>query len=94
MVRHTGEDFVDLEGVTVASMFALQSACINGTKFYAPKTSCLATYRDSPFSQEIYNIALAQVEAIVEPDSVGNDIGRKSVALVGIHLPIPANSAT
>ncbi len=94
MVRHTGEDFVDVEGVTVASVLSLQSAVINGTKFYAPKTNCLATYRDPPFSQEVYNIALSQVEAIVEPDSVGNDIGRESVALVGIHLPIRANSAT
>jgi hypothetical protein len=29
----------------------------------------------------------------VEPDSIGNDIGRESVSFVGIHEPILAISA-
>ena len=31
---------------------------------------------------------MAQVEAIVEPDGVGNDIGRESVSLVCAHAAI------
>jgi hypothetical protein len=44
----------------------------------------------SAFSQEILDIAVAQIEAIVEPDCIGNDIWRKSMALVCIHGPILA----
>jgi hypothetical protein len=40
------------------------------------------------FSQKIFDIPVAQVEAIVEPDSTGNDTRRESVALVGIDRPI------
>jgi len=31
---------------------------------------------------------MAQVETIVKPDSIRNDIWRESVMFIGIHLPI------
>jgi hypothetical protein len=37
---------------------------------------------------------MAQVEAIVQPDSIGNDLWRKSMALVGILVAILTNSET
>jgi hypothetical protein len=36
----------------------------------------------------IFNIAMAEIESIAEPDCVADDIWRESVALVGIHQPI------
>ena len=43
---------------------------------------------DAPFSREVLDIAVTEIETIVEPDSVGNDIGRESVAFVRIHHQI------
>jgi hypothetical protein len=43
------------------------------------------------FGQEMFNSSMASVESEVEPDGIGNDMWRKSVALIGIHLPILAN---
>ena len=43
---------------------------------------------DGAFSQEVFNITVTKIESIVEPDSVADDVWRKSVALVCIHLPI------
>jgi hypothetical protein len=43
-----------------------------------------------PLSQEIFDIPVAEVESIVEPDGVGNDIRRESVALICSHRPILA----
>ena len=40
--------------------------------------------------QEIFNIPVAEIEAIVEPDSVADDIWRESVALICIHPQIVA----
>jgi hypothetical protein len=40
------------------------------------------------FSQEILDIAVTQIEAIVEPDCVADDIRRESLAFVGIHPEI------
>ncbi len=43
MVRHTGEDLVDVEGVAISAMLTFQSSRINGTEFDAPETDCFAT---------------------------------------------------
>jgi hypothetical protein len=45
------------------------------------------------FSQRILEIPVAEIEPIVEPDSVTDDIGRESVTFVRIHSPILAISA-
>ena len=82
------EDFIDVEGVAVASVFAVQPAGINGAEFYAPQADRFSGYGDAPFSQEVFYISVAEVEPEVEPDCVGNNIGRESVAFVSIHLPI------
>jgi hypothetical protein len=47
---------------------------------------------DSKFSQKILDISMAEIESAVEPDSVGNNIWRKSVPLIGIHGAILAIS--
>ncbi len=39
-------------------------------------------------SQETRDIPVTEIEAIVEPDRMGNDIWRKTVALVGIRRAI------
>ena len=74
MVRHTGEDLVDVEGITVTLVLALQAAGINRSEFYTPETDCFTADGDASFGQEIFNIAVAGVKSIVEPDGVGNDI--------------------
>jgi hypothetical protein len=37
---------------------------------------------------------VAEIEAIVEPDGVGNDVRWESVAFICIHWPIPPISAS
>jgi hypothetical protein len=44
--------------------------------------------------EKIFNILVSRTEAIVEPDGIGNDIWRKSVASIGIQLPILSILAT
>ena len=46
---------------------------------------------NTSFRQQIFNIAVAKIKAMVEPDGVGNDIGRKSMSFVGIHPAILPN---
>ena len=48
---------------------------------------------DATAIEQIFHITVAQIEALVEPDSVGNYIGWESVAFVGVHGPILAISA-
>ena len=84
------EDFIDEEGVAVTSVLALQSAGINRSEFYAPETDCFTADGDAALGQEIFDISVAEIETIVEPDSVGDDVRRKSVTFVSIYPQILA----
>ena len=53
---------------------------------------------DTAFSEQVFDEwsgtpAMTEVEAIVEPNGVTNDVRRESVAFVSTHGPIPAISA-
>ena len=88
MVRHTGEDLVNVKGVPVSAMPTFQMACIHRTEFNAPESDRFPGDDDALFGQEVFDVAMAQVESIVEPDVIGNDIRRESMSLIGIHLAI------
>ena len=81
------EDFIDVEGVAIASVFSLQSPGVNGSKLDAPEADCFSGYGDAPFGEQVFYISMAEVESEVEPDRIGNDVRRKTVALVCIQLP-------
>jgi hypothetical protein len=87
------KDFIDEKGIAVATVLSFQTARIKGSELDAPKTDCFATDCDATFGQEVFNVAVAEVESIVKPDSVGNDVRRKSVAFLDIHPPILAISS-
>jgi len=49
---------------------------------------------EASLSQQIFDISVAQVEPMAEPDSVTDDVWREAVAFVGIHAPILAISGS
>ena len=55
-------------------------------EFQNPPTDRLIAHRQSALIQEILDIPVAQGEPEVEPDSVPDDIWRKSVAGIGNGL--------
>lgn len=81
------EHRVDIEGIAIASVLLLQSSRINRSELDAPEADGFSTDSDPSLSQQVFNIAVAQVRSIVTPDSARNDIRRESVAFIGIHRP-------
>ena len=79
------KDFINVEGIAEASVLSLQSSGINSSKFDTPETDRFATDGDTSLSEKIFDISMAQVEAVVDPDSIGNDIWRETMALISIH---------
>ena len=79
------EDFIDEEGVAVALMPAFQATGTNGPELDAPKADGFATDGDTAFSKKVFDIPMTQIEAIIEPDGVRNDIWRESMTFVCIH---------
>jgi len=51
-------------------VFSFQSAGINGAEFDAPKADGLSAGSDASFGEEVFDILMAEVEAIIEQDSV------------------------
>ena len=91
MVRHTGEDFIDEESINIASVFLLQSTRVDSTTFNVPEPYRSAAHSDASFSGYILNVTVIEVESIVEPDRVTDDVRREPVALICVHdliLPI------
>ncbi len=87
------KDFIDVEGIAIASVFSLKSPCVQSTELDAPESDRFTTDSDASFSQEVFNIPVAQIESVVEPDGVGNNVGWEAMALIGINAPILAISA-
>jgi hypothetical protein len=79
------EDFIDKEGVTVASMLALQSPSVNGPELYAPESDGFIGNGDATLSKKVFNISMAQVESVIQPNCIADDIGREPVTFVGTH---------
>jgi hypothetical protein len=93
MARHTGEDFVAVESIAITSVLALQSTCQNGSEFDAPQPDCFSAHDNATLSEEIFDISMAEIEAIAEPDCVGDDIWWEPMALISVHPLIPGISA-
>ena len=88
MVRHTGEDFIDEEDITLSSVLPLQSSSIQSAELDAPEANCFSGYSDASLGEKIFDIAVTEVESIIEPDGVRNDIRRETVSFVYIHRRI------
>jgi len=82
------EDFVDVESIAVAAVLSFQPSSIQRSKLDAPEADRLPSDNDASLSQEIFNIPVAEIESVVEPDGITDDIWGEPVALVGIHWPI------
>ena len=88
------EYFIDVESVAVALVPSLQTTGIEHTDLDAPQADCFAADSDASLRQEIFNISVTQIEAKVEPNSVGHDVRQESVAFIGIHGSSVAISAS
>jgi len=82
------EDLVDEESIAIALMATLQTPGVFRPKLDAPEADGFVTDCDAAFSEQIFNISVTQVEAIVNPDSLTDDVGWESVVFVRIHPEI------
>ncbi len=82
------ENLVDEEGVTITTVLSLQPSSILCTKFDAPEPDSLAADGNASLGQKIFNIPVAEIESMVEPNGIANDVRWKSVTFVCVHVLI------
>ena len=59
MVRHSGEDFIDVEGIALAPVLSLQFSGVNSAELDAPEADRFPGDNNAAFSQEVFNISVA-----------------------------------
>jgi hypothetical protein len=76
------EDFIDKESIPIALVPPSKSPGVFGPKLDTPQPDRFVADRNSAFGHEILDITSTQIEAVIEPDNVLNDLGWKAVTLV------------
>jgi hypothetical protein len=76
------DDFVHEEEVAVSAVPTPQSIRVLRSERVAPDADRLVGDDDSSLAQQVLDIPVTEIETIVEPDGVRNDLSRKPVALV------------
>ena len=76
------EEFVQIPGITEASLFLLKTSGIVGSEFPAPLADGLVRNNYPAFGQKIFNITEAQTEAMIDPYGVADDFRRETVSVV------------
>ena len=69
-------------------MCLFQTLGETGAKFDTPETDSLTTDGNATLSEEILDIPVAEIETVVEPDGITDDIGWGSVMFICIHAGI------
>ena len=88
------EDFIDVECVAVALVLSLQASGVYSAEFDTPEADGFVADGDATLGKQVFDVPVAEIESKIEPDSVGDDFSRESVALVCIHGPIVSTGAT
>ena len=82
------EDLIDVERVAEALVLSPQPPGEFRPELDAPKTNRLVADRNTPFGQQVFDISVAQIESMKQPDRVADDVGWKPVALLHVHARI------
>ena len=76
------EDLIDEESIPVSLVPPSKSFGVFGSKLDAPQSNRFAADRDSAFGHKIFDITNTQIEAVIKPDCVLNDLRRETVAFI------------
>ena len=76
------KDFVQEECISGSMMTAFRTPDIFRAKLVAPKSDRFITDDNTALGQQVFDIPKAEVEAIVEPNGMLNDFGRKPKTFV------------
>ena len=93
------EQFVQVPGVTQTSLAAFQVSGVPWPKLETLLADGFVGNRGSPLGQEIFDLAEAQTEAVVEPHGVADDRRGEAVSVIcgrrTVHRPsLPGSAST
>src|SRR5207253_3758327 len=69
-------------------------ACQQRAELAAPEANGLVAHLDPAFGEQFLDIAVAEGEAVIQPDGITDDLGRESVASNGDTGTVLADTGT
>ena len=86
------EHFVHVSDVTESTLSSPQSTSIGWSKLPAPGSNGFIGYGDATLSEQVFDIAKAQSEPMVQPHGMADDLRWEAMASIqGFHEPIVAD---
>lgn len=82
------EELVNLESVTAAAVLSFESSSLYNSEFSTPQTDRFTADSSASFSQEVLGISAAEIQSVVQPDGVENNVEWEPVASVCVHHQI------
>ena len=76
------EHFIEEKRIAESILAPSQSSRVLRPKLMTPSTNGLVSYLNAAFGHQIFNIASAEIETVVQSDDVLNNVGRESMAFV------------
>jgi hypothetical protein len=76
------EYLVNVESITVSAVLSSQSLSVLRSEFVAPQSNSLVADLNTPLRQQVFNIPMAKAKAVVEPNSILDDLGWESVTFI------------
>jgi hypothetical protein len=70
-----------------AAVPTLQPPGISGSELDTPQPDSFVADCYPTLGQQIFNIAVTEVEPVIEPDGITDDFGWESVSFISIHPP-------
>ena len=68
------KNFLNVEGIAIALVLSIQPSSVQSSKFNTPQANGFSADSYTAFSEQIFDIAVAEIETVVEPDGVADDI--------------------
>ena len=80
------EDLVQVPSVAQSALSTREPASVCRTERDVPQPDRFVGHREAALGQAIFDIANAHTEAVIQPDGVADDLGRKAVSAVARHV--------
>ena len=80
------EDLVQVPSVAQPALSTLEPASVCRTERDAPQPDRFVGHREAALGQEIFDIAKAHTEAVIQLDGVADDLGGKAVSAAARHV--------
>jgi hypothetical protein len=85
----SNEDLIQVPVIAESTLSSLQLPNVARTELLTPLPDRLIGHDNPPLGEKILYISEAQAEAMVRPDRIADDLGRKTITCVTRSLQVP-----